>query len=74
LICINDVSARAGLNYPVSARKDRTMSEGESIYLIGVIVAFAAFAVTLAVVSFGQHLPPVGTGAPTKGKWEPARH
>jgi hypothetical protein len=36
------------------------MSDGEMIYLIGVIVAFVAFAATLAVVSHGQHLPPAG--------------
>jgi hypothetical protein len=36
------------------------MSDGELIYLIGVIAAFAIFAVTLAVVSHGQHLPPMG--------------
>lgn len=37
------------------------MSDGELIYLIGVIAAFTIFAVTLALVSHGQHLPPAGT-------------
>lgn len=36
------------------------MSDGEMIYLIGVIAAFVVFAVTLAAVSHGQHLPPAG--------------
>jgi len=44
------------------------MSDGELIYLIGVIVSFTAFAVTLAVVTHNQHLPPAGTATPKKPK------
>lgn len=42
------------------------MSDGEMIYLIGVIAAFVIFAVTLAFVSYGQHLPPIGTDEKTR--------
>jgi hypothetical protein len=38
-----------------------TMSQGELIYLIGVIAAFTVFAITLVAVTHGQHLPPAGT-------------
>jgi len=44
------------------------MTDGEVIYLIGVIAAFAIFAVTLAAVSHGQHLPPVGSKGLTPQK------
>jgi hypothetical protein len=37
------------------------MSDSDLIYLLGVIVAFVTFAVTLAIVAHNQHLPPVGT-------------
>ena len=50
------------------------MSQGELIYLVGVIVAFCAFAVTLAIVSHGQHLPPIGSDEqPAKPKVASAR-
>jgi hypothetical protein len=44
------------------------MSDSDLVYLIGVIVAFVAFAVTLAVVTHSQHLPPVGTTTSEKSK------
>jgi hypothetical protein len=44
------------------------MTDGEFIYLIGVIAAFAIFAVTLAAVSHGQHLPPAGSEGLTRQK------
>jgi hypothetical protein len=44
------------------------MSDSDLIYLLGVIVAFVAFAVTLAVVTHNQHLPPVGARPSEKSK------
>ncbi len=50
------------------------MTNGELIYLFGVLVAFCAFAVTLAIVTHNQHLPPVGGDAAQKPKVVPVKH
>ena len=47
------------------------MTQGELIYLIGVIAAFTVFAITLMAVTQGQHLPPAGTEV-TKKPRQPA--
>ena len=50
------------------------MTNGELIYLIGVIAAFVIFAITLMAVTQGQHLPPVGTEDSKKPKQPVAHH
>ena len=50
------------------------MSQGELIYLIGVIAAFAVFAVTLMAVTQGQHLPPAGTEETKKPRQPVSSH
>lgn len=49
------------------------MTNGELIYLFGVLVAFFAFAVTLAIVTHNQHLPPAGGDMAHKSKVVPLK-
>ena len=44
------------------------MTTGELVYLVGVLAAFTAFAVTLAAVTHNQHLPPAGVDADGQSK------
>ena len=50
------------------------MTNGDLIYLIGVIAAFLIFAITLMAVTQGQHLPPVGTEEPKKPRQPASSH
>ena len=50
------------------------MTNGELIYLIGVIAAFVIFAITLIAVTQSQHLPPAGSDESKKPKQPAAGH